>query len=454
MKIRKLQQNLVELRKDNLVEKGPEQVIAKHCSGLALALFSNQMKKRQRKCSALHIHAAAMNPSYYYDGKMKNKKRNQQEKYRLKCLRLRRLAKTLVFENAALCDEVARLESKFVRAKEERRFLLKRLLQLQALSDDDPLQAASSSSLSLSFDLPSVSDGNLDMPLPSVVEDGLGKRLKKDKKEKGKENKAEGMKKIPKKRRMTDGAQRRWVQPILLDPSGRPIFPIALGSLTVYSLGEIISDRNTFHDRTAIFPVGFCSTRVYANMRNPEQKCLYTCQIKDGWNRPQFEIVPEDDPQNTICGTSAAACHNMLLKNIAAVNGHRITAPENAAAYFFGFTHPTIQNLIQSCPGARKCTSYEWVRFEVWKPGDGPMPEESYENSAAVCVDAYQRHLMEAMKPDSVLAGALDLPDIHASHDYISTYQEMFLSPSHISRDLRPLKSSSTNQYSPSHLPE
>ncbi|KAM9299287.1 uncharacterized protein PAF06_016335 [Gastrophryne carolinensis] len=53
VKIRELKQNLVELRKDNLVEKDPERVIAEHCSGLALALFSNQMKNRQRKCSAL-----------------------------------------------------------------------------------------------------------------------------------------------------------------------------------------------------------------------------------------------------------------------------------------------------------------------------------------------------------------------------------------------------------------
>lgn len=29
-----------------------------------------------------------------------------------------------------------------------------------------------------------------------------------------------------------------------------------------------------------------------------------------------------------------------------------------SGADFFGFSHPTIQNLIQSCPGARKCTKY------------------------------------------------------------------------------------------------
>lgn len=51
----------------------------------------------------------------------------------------------------------------------------------------------------------------------------------------------------------------------------------------------------------------------------------------------------------------------------------------------------------------------------------------------------------------SPFPGTLDLGEIHASHDYISTYQEMFLSPSH---DIQQLKSSSSSQYSPSWPPE
>ena len=35
---------------------------------------------------------------------------------------------------------------------------------------------------------------------------------------------------------------------------------------------------------------------------------------------------------------------------------------------FFGFSHPTIQYLIQSLPGARKCSKYQWVKFELPKP--------------------------------------------------------------------------------------
>jgi len=45
-------------------------------------------------------------------------------------------------------------------------------------------------------------------------------------------------KKMSKKRKLADGS-RKLVQPIALDSSGRPVFPIALGGLTVYSLGEV-----------------------------------------------------------------------------------------------------------------------------------------------------------------------------------------------------------------------
>ena len=34
---------------------------------------------------------------------------------------------------------------------------------------------------------------------------------------------------------------------------------------------------------------------------------------------------------------------------------------------FFGLSHPVVQNLIQSCPGAKKCEGYKWIKFDVTK---------------------------------------------------------------------------------------
>lgn len=359
-------------------------------------------------------------------------KKSQNEKYRLKYLRLRRAAKATVFENAAICDEIARLEEKFLKAKEERRYLLKKLLQLQALTEGDVQAAAPShsSSLPLTYTVASsvgTLQGNGPVSGPSTgAEEPFGKKSKKEKKEKGKENnKLEVLKKTSKKKKMEAGA-RKPVQPIALDPSGRPVFPIGLGGLTVYSLGEIITDRPGFHDETAIYPVGYCSTRAWASMRAPDQECLYTCQIKDGGAQPQFEIVPEDDPQNAIISSSADACHAELLKTISAAMGKLIPNLHPSGADFFGFSHPTIHNLIQSCPGARKCVNYQWVKFDVCKPGDSPPPQEQLENDIATSFEAFQRHTFDEDHSDPILQGSLDLPELHPTA-FVSSYQPMFL---------------------------
>lgn len=44
-----------------------------------------------------------------------------------------------------------------------------------------------------------------------------------------------------------------------------------------------------------------------------------------------------------------------------------ILEPSGRGADFFGLIHPVIQNLIQSSPGAKRCSNYKWVKFEISK---------------------------------------------------------------------------------------
>lgn len=81
---------------------------------------------------------------------------------------------------------------------------------------------------------------------------------------------------------------RKVVQLIPLDVHGRPIFPISLGDLTVYSLGDVVADRPAYHTEDYIFPVGYCSTRVYASLKDARMKSLYTCKILDGGMKPRW----------------------------------------------------------------------------------------------------------------------------------------------------------------------
>uniref|UniRef100_S4RZS0 Transforming growth factor beta regulator 1 n=1 Tax=Petromyzon marinus TaxID=7757 RepID=S4RZS0_PETMA len=279
-------------------------------------------------------------------------------------------------ENAALCDELARVEGCLAGAKEQRRVLLKRFLQYQALTVGGPGAAAPPSAHSPPTTVglpPSVATTAAVVP---ALDDPPAKKPKRAKKERTKERSREddekGSKgKASKRRKGGEGPTRRLVQPIPLDQMGRPIFPIALGDLTIYSLGEIITDRPGFHDEGHIYPVGFCSTRTAGSLRHCELTCLYTCQIKDGGFGPQFEIVPEDDPQNPIVASSASACYANLMRATLAARGKSVPAVSSSGPEFFGFSHPSVQHLIQSCPGARKCSSYKWVRFEVCRASPG-----------------------------------------------------------------------------------
>ncbi|KAH0517314.1 Transforming growth factor beta regulator 1 [Microtus ochrogaster] len=241
-------------------------------------------------------------------------KKSQNEKYWLKYLRLRKAAKATVFENAAICDEIARLEEKFLKAKEER----------------------------------------------------------------------------------------------------------------IYSLGEIITNRPGFHDESAIYPVGYCSTRVFASMKYPDQKCLYTCHIKDGGVQPQFEIVPEDDPQNTIVGSSADACYEKLVRATSVATGKLMPNVLSCGTEFFGFSHPVIHNLIQSCPEAQNCANYQWVKSDACRPRKGQLSQELPENDAAMSLEAFQTQPFDDDHENSILPGSLDLPEFQ--HEaFVSSYQPEFL---------------------------
>nr|CAD7412342.1 unnamed protein product [Timema cristinae] len=251
------------------------------------------------------------------------------------------------------------------------------------------------------------------------------------------------------------------VQPITLDMTGRPVFPIVLGGLTIHSLGEygresrnqgeseyegvepaetlkhnlslinkalvtiginssfrniaqgtswgpnpgpVVSDRPDYHSEELIFPVGFCSSRMYGSLKDPEKKCVYTCKILDGGYSPSFEIVADNELEYPLVGESASDCHTLLLHKINLSLGFEVVSTRGRGPEFFGFSHPTILNLIQSSPGTRKCASYKWSRFEVSKTGEPPTEERD----AALSYEALQRsiifaksHLLTAKKEES-----------------------------------------------------
>lgn len=412
--------------------------------------------------------------------------------YKRKYLGLKRIIKQLVFENGALSDEITKTESKLQRAKVERKFILKRLFQVQTAAEAGvfqgspygpiPMEMMPPVMLPPSFPMDKVKPPRVPAkrtaskaktekePKPSSgtaskaqkpVTDGTGakdgvkeKPVKQEKKKPAKPKKPKtqpensqgtsataattvkavsgtvpGPPVVKPKRKKPGTAVKRKVQPIAVDAKGKPIFPIALGGLTVHSLGEIVHERPGFHSERYIWPVGYCSSRTYPSMKNPDNKCIYTCKILDGGFGPQFEMCPEDDPDHPIIASSATACHCVVLKAVNKARG-RDASNTGSGPEFFGFSHPTIQYLIQSLPGARKCSKYQWVKFELPKPQN---KQGKLSGSATGDPTGVAQGIPTTATDDSIVS--LDEEDplqtgMHAFHASTSMdHEEMFKDP-------------------------
>ncbi|BFZ20574.1 hypothetical protein BsWGS_23613 [Bradybaena similaris] len=343
---------------------------------------------------------------------------NSHDTYARKLRRVKRVIKDTIFLNGAICDEVLRTEEKLAKAKEERRFLLRKLLQYQSVTEpistsvkteaQTPVSRLPKGAVSggMSYDTPPSDTGGKPKPVkrkmpasaslgstpqhPSsagLLSSSLGLGGSGELKKKQGEPHAR-----PKKGK---GANKKVIPPLMLDSLGRPIFPMALGDITLHSIGEIVPDRLSFHCPESIYPVGYCITRVFASLQKLDSKCLYTCKISDNNDGPIFEIAAEDSSDIVFKSISPIECHNLLIRAVNKSRGGNILPVDGHGLDFFGLSHPVVQNLIQSCPGSRKCSRYKWVKFEINK-------QETNENvgvglrDPTVSYEALKSHLLAA----------------------------------------------------------
>ncbi|XP_064331614.1 transforming growth factor beta regulator 1 [Phalacrocorax carbo] len=320
------------------------------------------------------------------------------ERYRLKYSRLRRAARALVFENGALCDEVARLEAKCLRARDERRFLLTRLLRLRAAAapEEVPGEAAGRrprrGAAARDGGRPAAGRpggsrdgarsagarpvGPRDGARPTGARDGPrdgpgdGARPEGPREDSRDGLRPAGLRDSPRDDLRPNGP-RGGPKPdpppaaVLGSPEDTPssagppaailrppprrrgaalTLPLALGSLTVHSLGAGGAGPG------AALPLGFRSTRLFASARRPARRCLYTCRIVAG---PRCEIASEDEPGRVLAGPTPDACHGRLLQALGEAGGRprAMPAAPGAGDEFFGLTHPTVRRLLQGEAG-------------------------------------------------------------------------------------------------------
>ncbi|CAM0136683.1 hypothetical protein VKS41_003491 [Umbelopsis sp. WA50703] len=183
----------------------------------------------------------------------------------------------------------------------------------------------------------------------------------------------------------------RRIQPLERDPVTNDYkLPARIGILTVHTLGHIVWQYDTYHNDRYIWPVGFCVSRTYLSMTNPDINTNYVCSILDGGETgPKYHVVADDAPNEPIIANSATGAWTVIVRR---ANEIRNRGHSNSASGpdYYGLTHPTIAKMIQDLPNADKCRNYVWQEFEVMQ-----------ERTAAGVAAAAQKKLENLVKMGS-----------------------------------------------------
>jgi hypothetical protein len=94
-----------------------------------------------------------------------------------------------------------------------------------------------------------------------------------------------------------------------------------IGALVVHTLGEIDQYRDGFNTEKHITPPGYVATRIFWSARAPKTRTVYVLKIevsRDG--RRVFSIIPGDDPNAAIRGSSCADVYSTLRERVKLIN--------------------------------------------------------------------------------------------------------------------------------------
>lgn len=223
-------------------------------------------------------------------------------------------------ENAALCDQVSQIQESIVTVKEERRFLLKKLMDLNP-------------ELALELSKKQNQASNESSEKPTHTRKPYKKRAKKNQ-------------------------DLQPVESISLDSNDAPSYPIELGSIKILNIGQIIYDRSNYHTDSWIYPSGFVSTRNYADIKNKDGKCMYTCRITENGDFPRFEIVPDSDSQFVIAAPTPDLCHAALIQTINENTGQNMELSAQGE-WFFGLSQSAVISILENNPDIKKCSKFQ-----------------------------------------------------------------------------------------------
>ncbi|XP_010774130.1 histone-lysine N-methyltransferase 2C-like, partial [Notothenia coriiceps] len=74
-----------------------------------------------------------------------------------------------------------------------------------------------------------------------------------------------------------------------------------VGALLFHAIGRLLPlQMRRFHNKTAIFPIGYRADRIYWSMRNSNRRCKYLCCVEEREGRPLFKVRVEEQGYDDI----------------------------------------------------------------------------------------------------------------------------------------------------------
>uniref|UniRef100_A0AAQ6ICI8 [histone H3]-lysine(4) N-methyltransferase n=1 Tax=Anabas testudineus TaxID=64144 RepID=A0AAQ6ICI8_ANATE len=149
-----------------------------------------------------------------------------------------------------------------------------------------------------------------------------------------------------------------------------------VGSLLFRAIGRLLPHQiNAFHNKTAIFPIGYHANRIYWSMRNSNRRCKYMCYIEEMEGEPLFKVkvVEKGHDDLILTGPTPKAVWDQILEPVS-----QMRASSGSLKLFpvylkgedlFGLTTSAVTRILESLPGVETCERY------IFRYGRNPLME-------------------------------------------------------------------------------
>ncbi|KAM6971552.1 LOW QUALITY PROTEIN: histone-lysine N-methyltransferase 2C-like [Tautogolabrus adspersus] len=149
-----------------------------------------------------------------------------------------------------------------------------------------------------------------------------------------------------------------------------------VGSLLFRVIGRLLPQQmSTFHNKTAIFPVGYHANRFYWSMRQSNRRCKYMCYIEEQDCEPLFKVkvVEKGYDDLILTGPSPKAVWDQVLELVSQLRSSsgtlKLFPVYLKGEDLFGLTTSAVTRIIESLPGVETCERY------TFRYGRNPLME-------------------------------------------------------------------------------